>query len=73
MEIINDWVDEEFYFDLKITPLEIVKIADGEMVIKKFLLNGQSFNFSIIRTPEEPNGKRKQKRETENQKSDERI
>lgn len=61
MEIINDWVDEEFYFDLKITPSEIVKLADGKMVIKKFLLNGQCFNFSIIKTDEELYAKREQK------------
>ncbi len=49
MEIIDDWVDEEFYFDLKLTPSEIVAIADGKCVTKQFKLKEQKINFTILR------------------------
>lgn len=49
MEIVNDYVDDEAYFDIYLTDLELSKIKEGDYVIKHFHINGVIYNFGIYK------------------------
>lgn len=49
MEIVNDYVDDEAYFDIYLSEIELTRIKDGDYVIKHVHINGAIYNFGIYK------------------------
>lgn len=53
MEIVNDYVDDEAYFDIYLSEIELSKIKEGDYVIKHVHINGVIYNFGIYKRDKE--------------------
>lgn len=63
MDIIDDYVDEEAYFDIYLSEGELGRLKDGDFIIRQCKINGIVFNFGIYKTRKEKKDEKKTEEE----------